>query len=161
MIPGAPALWRRVQVVLHNLESFLYSTDDAQTLEGFLRKLEDLQQSFRLSLLSKDGLTVLPAKSVPSLLAKKVKKNALKHLQRATKLSSLLDAEKKRPGRKRQNWKIRTVLELQLINWKSKSTSTGMMPLSNDAKNSEADSRCRCSSLGILLLVVVGVHVLS
>ena len=55
-------------------------------------------------------MTVLPAKSVPSLLnlrAKKVKKNALKRLQRATKLSSLLDAEKKRPGRKKQNWKIR------------------------------------------------------
>ena len=96
--------------MLHNLESLSYSTDDTHRLEGFLHKLEDLQQSFRLSLPSKDGLTVLPAKSVPSLLtlrAKKVKQNALKRLQRATKLSSLLDVEKKKPGRKKQHWTIR------------------------------------------------------
>lgn len=47
---------------------------------------------------------------MPSLLtlrAKKVKQNALKRLQKARKLSSLLDVEKKKPGRKKQHWKIR------------------------------------------------------
>ena len=103
-------LRRRVQVVLHSLESLSYTTDDAVKIEELLNKLEDVQCSFRSSLPSKDGLTVLPTKSVPSLLtlrAKKIKKNALKRLQKAAKLSSLYSTVKKRPGRKRQDWRVR------------------------------------------------------
>ena len=103
-------LRRRVRVVLHSLESLSYSTDDAVKIEELLNKLEDVQHSFRSSLPSNDGLTILPTKSVPSLLtlrAKKIKQNALKRLQKAAKLSSLYSTEKKRPGRKRQDWRIR------------------------------------------------------
>ena len=74
-------LRRRVRVVLHSLESLSYSTDDAVKIEELLNKLEDVQHSFRSSLPSNDGLTILPNKSVPSLLtlrAKKIKQNALK-----------------------------------------------------------------------------------
>ena len=49
-------------------------------------------------------------KSVPSLLtlqAKKIMQNALKRLQKAAKHSSLYSTEKKGPGRKGQDWRIR------------------------------------------------------
>ena len=108
--PSACNLRRRVRVILHCLVSLSYSTVDAVKIEELLNKLEDVQHSFRSSLSSNDSLTILPTKSVPSFLtlrAKKIKQNALKRLHKAAKLSSLYSTEKKKPGRKRQDWRIR------------------------------------------------------
>ena len=90
---------------MHNLESASYATDDASKLETLLQRLEELTQSFRTSLPSEKGLCLRP--SVLLSRAKKIKQRALKRLQRATNLSSLVNADKGKPGRKRQHWKIR------------------------------------------------------
>lgn len=127
VILSASNLRRRVRVVLHGLESLSYSTDDAAKIEELLNKLEDVQHSFRSSLPSNDGLTVLPTKYVPSALtlrAKKVKQNALKRLQKAARLSSLESTQKKRPGRKKQDWRIRNRVGIAADRLRKVSTQT-------------------------------------
>lgn len=98
-------LRRRIKASLHNLESASYATEDASKLDHLLKRLEELNQSFRSSLPSEKGLSLRP--SVLVSRAKVIKQRALKRLQKAATLASLVNTNRGKPGRKREHWKTR------------------------------------------------------
>lgn len=97
---------KKIKIILHNLESSSYSTNDYSKLEDLLNNLEKLNTSFRSSLPSQHGLCVLPTRC-KLLRAKKIKRKALKRLQMSSKYASLTSTKKGHPGRKKMHWRIR------------------------------------------------------
>ena len=97
-----------MKAALHYLKSASYATDDASKLENLLQSLENLNQSFRSSLPSENRLGVRPTGcNFLVSRAKKIKQRALKRLQKAANLTSLVNVNKGRPGRKRQHWTVK------------------------------------------------------
>ena len=106
---------------MHNLESVSYATNDTSKLETLIQSLEELNQRFRSSLPSEKGLCLRPNDLVSR--SKKLKQRALKRLQRAANLSSLANADKGKPGRKRRHWKIRNRVGMKVEKLKKVSLS--------------------------------------